>query len=99
MTTNLSIFLQRIQGILNAIIPIIFGLAVVYFLWGLAQYILKADDEAGRQGARDIMLWGIIIIVVMVSIWGLVNIVIATIFGQTGVMISPPILPELPELP
>jgi hypothetical protein len=60
-------------NILNTLVPAIIGLAVVFFLWGLAKYVLKADDVEGRKSARQIMLWGVISIFVMVSLWGIVR--------------------------
>jgi len=62
-----------VGDILNKAVPVIIGLAVVYFLWNVAKYVLSAKEEA-RTG----MIWGIIGIVVMVSVWGLVSLVQGT---------------------
>lgn len=60
-------------GIIQALIPIVIGLAVLVFLWGVLQYVIRSDDP-GKAEARNFMLWGIIALFVMVSVWGLVNI-------------------------
>jgi predicted membrane protein len=62
----------KVKGILDAVVPVIIGLAVIYFLWNVAKYVLSAD---GKEEARTGMIWGIIGIVVMVSVWGLVALV------------------------
>jgi predicted Na+-dependent transporter len=71
------------------LVPVIIGLAVIFFLWGLAKYILKADDAEGRKSARQLMLWGVIIIFVMVSLWGLVRFV-DSLFALTDTKLPGP---------
>jgi hypothetical protein len=36
-------------------------------------YIWNAGDEGKRKEGRGIMIWGVVALFVMVSIWGLVN--------------------------
>jgi len=74
--------LTYITGIIsNSIIPLIFALAIVMFVWGVVQFfILNADEEAKRTQGKQFMIWGIIALAVMVSVWGLVNI-LGTTFG------------------
>jgi Kef-type K+ transport system membrane component KefB len=57
--------------ILQWLVVIFIALAVVYFLWGLLKFLRSSGDE--RAKARTDMFWGIIIIAVMVSVWGLVG--------------------------
>lgn len=59
-------------------IAIIIGLAVVYFLWGLLKYVKSAAGE-DKEEAKGVIVNGILILFVMVSIWGLVNLVAQTI--------------------
>jgi len=58
----------------ESIIPLIFILAVASFIWGVVQYVINSDEEGKRAKGRDFMIWGIIALVVMVSIWGLVQV-------------------------
>ncbi len=64
--------------ILGALLPLIMTLSVFYFLWALAKYMLKAGTE--QEEAKQQMLWGIIILFVMISVWGLVSILQETVF-------------------
>lgn len=66
-------FLTEIGGLISAAVPIVVGLAVLLFLWGLARFILNQDNEEARANARQLMIWGIVIIFVMVALWGLVQ--------------------------
>lgn len=52
---------------------------VVYF-WGISTNILKMKDE-GSQAFKAYFIWGIIAIFVMVSIWGIIELLQNTIFG------------------
>ena len=59
----------------NSIIPLIFSLSVVMFIWGVVQYVINSDEEAKKEKGKQFMIWGIIALAVMVSVWGLVQIV------------------------
>ena len=42
--TNSSSLFSAVKSILNAVIPIIIALAVVYILWGLVQSFVKGSE-------------------------------------------------------
>ena len=72
--TNLSNFQQMangLAGIVSTLIPVAFGLAILFFFWGLATYIIGKDQD--KEVAKKRMLWGVIAIFIMASIWGIVN--------------------------
>lgn len=62
-------------GLLNLGIRIIFALALVLFFWGLVQFIMKSGDAKLRDEGKKRMIWGIIALFVMVSIYGILNFV------------------------
>jgi len=67
---NINLFIN------NTIIPLLYGLALLVFLWGMFKYfILGGGDEGSRKEGRQLMLWGIIGFVVMVSVFGIVNLI------------------------
>lgn len=75
--------LVTVEDILNALIPIIITLGVIYFMWGVIQYTTGKSDDAKKEG-RDRMIFGIIGLFVIVSIWGLVNLVSTTFDIEQG---------------
>lgn len=86
--------IESIQGfITSSLIPIVFTLALVFFLWGLAKFILNAGDEEARESGKKLMIWGLVAFVVMVSVWGLVALVRNTLGINNATTISPPGLP------
>lgn len=73
-STGIALTITTVGNLLGMLIPIILTLAIIYFMWGVLQYVTKGKDASGQAEARNTMLWGIIAIAVMVSIWGLVGI-------------------------
>ncbi len=61
--------------IAKSVFPLIFVLAIVMFVWGVVQYVINNDEEAKKAKGKQFMIWGIIGLTVMVSVWGLVRIV------------------------
>ncbi len=77
-----------INTINNVIVPVLFAVAFIVFLWGAFQtFIIGATKEETKEHGKNLMLWGLIGFFVMVSVWGLVNILTGTIsFGNnTGI--------------
>ena len=65
-----------INGLLKPVVPLLIGLAVVVFIYGVLTTVLSEGDK--KEEGKQYMLWGIIGIFVMVSVWGLVAIVSGT---------------------
>ena len=66
--------ISSLGNIINRLIPLIIGAAVLVFLWGVLKYVVSGDDAEKRADARGFMIWGIVALAVMVSVWGLVRI-------------------------
>ncbi|MCR4276078.1 MAG: hypothetical protein NUV90_01705 [Candidatus Parcubacteria bacterium] len=70
-----------IIGLLNTVVvPIIFAFAFAAFVWGVVNYFfLHGGEEAKREEGRKFVLWGLLGMVVLFSVWGFVNIVLSTL--------------------
>lgn len=75
--SNVADFLCRLTYLLNKVIPIVVALGVVYFIWGIVTYVV-ADEEEARKTGRDRIVYGLIGLAVISTIWGLVNILVKT---------------------
>ncbi len=64
-------------GFFNTLILLIFSFAFLAFIWGVAQYIVFPGNEERKQKGKNIIVWGIIVFVVMISVWGIVNLLSA----------------------
>lgn len=76
-------FLMESICLLRFIIPLLITLGVVFFIWGVIHYLLNPENSAKRDEAKQYILWAIIGLFVIVSMWGLVQIFRAT-FGFSG---------------
>ena len=65
--------------VLVTLIPILIGLAVLLFIWGLFRYFYSDGENTKKQAVR-IITYGLVSIFVMVSIWGIIYF-IASILG------------------
>ena len=79
--------LDTVTQWINLIIPFLLLLATLYFFWGLTKFILKAGNEEAQGEAKQIMIWGVVAVFVMVSFWGLVGFLSST-FDTTGAAIN-----------
>lgn len=59
--------------IINLLIPVVFGLAILFFFWGVAQFILHSDQEDAREDGKQRMLWGVVALFVIASIYGILG--------------------------
>ena len=75
-----------INTINNILVPVIFAIAFIVFLYGAFEaFILGANSADVKDKGKNLMLWGLIGFFVMVSVWGLVNILTGTIgFGNNS---------------
>lgn len=74
-------FVDAIIDIGNTIvIPIIFALAFIVFIWGVFKYfILHGSEEEARAEGRKFILWGLLGMALLFSVWGVLNILLSTL--------------------
>jgi len=88
---NLSEFGSTVIGIINnVLVPVLFAIAFIVFIWGVFQYfIYGGHDEEAKEKGKSLMLWGLVGFFVMVSVWGLVNILVGTFQTNTALPTTP----------
>lgn len=74
-----------IRNIIQPVIVLIFALAIMYFLWNVAQFIQNIDNKDEIEKFKKNAVWGIVAIFVMASMWGLVQILINSFVPGAGV--------------
>jgi len=60
-------------GLISVAIGIVVAIALLVFFWGLAKFIFNAGNEKVEDEGRNIMVWGLMALFVMVSTWGIVR--------------------------
>lgn len=83
--TNIGTFITSIGRLISQLLPIVVALALLAFFWGLAQFIFASGDEGAKDEGKRRMIWGIVALFVMVSVWGLVGFIGSALgVGQGG---------------
>lgn len=92
--TLLQGYKTSIVNIINDIlVPVLFAIAFITFFWGAFKYFIwGAENEMEKADGRKFAMWGIIGFVIILSIWGLVNLVTSTLALPNN---NPPNTPRL----
>ncbi len=78
LVMNIMAFLK------GKVIPLLFALATVIFIWGVIQYVVGSQGSETRiETGKKVMIWGIIGLAIMTSAWAIVAILCGT-FVQWG---------------
>ncbi|MFA6999750.1 MAG: hypothetical protein WC241_01405 [Candidatus Paceibacterota bacterium] len=77
--TTFETILIKVNQLLGYILPLLITVAVIYFVWGIVQFIMSSDEEA-KKGGRAKIINGLIGLFVIVAFWGIIGIVMNT-FG------------------
>ena len=70
---NIETLMRSIGRLVDIALPIVVAVALLGFFWGLVKFIFAQGNEEAKADAKKIMLWGIIALFVMVSVWGLIR--------------------------
>ena len=89
-TGTLLEIVADLGGIVTALIPILLGLALVVFFWGLIRYMFVDKGGKGANQAKSLMLWGLIALFVMVSVMGIIRLAQGTLGVGTDSQIPAP---------
>ncbi len=86
MITDFKSLVQAvIEGIFSPLTALFVALAVLYFFIGVVNFIKSGENESERTKGRNQIIFGLIGLAVMMSVWGLVSL-ITTSFGIDNVI-------------
>lgn len=76
---NVNNIIDKIAGFANTAVYLLVALAVLYIVYYTVMYFIKGKEgDEGRREAGMQILWGVVGLFVIISIWGLVNILVNT---------------------
>jgi hypothetical protein len=71
------------QTIVGGLVPIVTTLAIVYFIWGVIEYITASGDAEKEKEGRGRIIYGLLGVLVIFSLYGIINLLQST-FSITG---------------
>lgn len=74
---SFSTLIKKIVNVINLALPVVGGLIVLVFMWGVVRYVFSASGE--KSDSKALIIWGLVGIFVSVSIWGIIQIFRATL--------------------
>ncbi len=81
--------LSKIKSeIIVPVVALLFVAAVVYFMWGVVQYIYNMNNATKKEEGQRHMLWGVIGLAIMLSAFGIVNFVFNTVTNTNGTPVN-----------
>ena len=84
-STSFDGFIRNVESmIIDPIIGLLFALAIVYFLYGVFEFILNQANEEKKTTGKSHMLWGVIGITIMMGVWTILGIVLNTLGISKG---------------
>ena len=61
-----------VAEILNPLILLMFGVATLYFFWGLYKYVSGAYSDKDQDEGKGNIVWGLVGMAIMVSVYGII---------------------------
>lgn len=83
--TTVGSFLTYLStSIFRSLIAIGFMVAMLVFFWGVVVFIANAGNETKLKEGKKFLLWGVITLFVLFSVWGIIRLLTATFFSSGG---------------
>jgi len=67
------------------LVPFLLAIAFIVFLWNIVRYfIIGGANPEDQEKAKRVAMWGISTFVIIISIWGIVNLIVGDLgfWGQ-----------------
>jgi uncharacterized membrane protein YidH (DUF202 family) len=77
---TLDSFIGKVDTlIINPLILFLFALAIVFFLYGVLEFLMNQANEEKKTTGKSHMLWGIVGITIMMGVWAILGIILNTL--------------------
>ncbi len=85
--TTHSTFSSIIFGIvevMNSLVWLLSGIAILIFFWGLVRYISNSSGPKGQQEGRQLIVWGLISLFIIFSLGGILKLMCISFLGNAN---------------
>ncbi len=78
-STSLNGFIRNVDMmIIDPLIKLLFALAIVYFLYGVFEFLTNQANEEKKTAGKSHMLWGVVGITIMMGVWTILGVLLNT---------------------
>lgn len=84
---TLSGLIDMFVNILQRIIPLLGAVAFLLFIYGVARFIRSSGSEKELKDSKNIIIWGIVGLFVLMSVWGIISFMKSELGFGSGVVI------------
>ncbi len=77
MNQTLGSVIGLLIGLINQIVPVLITLGLVLFTYACVRYVMSAGE--GGESRRSTIVWSLIALFVVVSIWGILRVLCTTL--------------------
>ena len=78
--TTITSILDAFTATFGLFVSVGVGIALFVFIWGIVTFIVKSGDDKEIAAGKKRMIWGVVALFVIVSVWGLVAL-LGQLFG------------------
>ena len=88
--TDFKSLVNIFLGLINPLLLVLAGLSLLVFFIGLVAFIFQSGDVKAHEEGKARMKWGLVGLFVMVSLWGLIQLIYGNFFtGSIGFPLLP----------
>jgi len=81
--SSFSSIVQTLIGLMNMLVSVLAALALVVFFIGLVRYVKDSADAHDHVEGRERIIWSLIALFILFSIWGILALMSVTFFGSS----------------
>jgi hypothetical protein len=78
---NFQTLVGQIVDLINIVVPVLMAMALLLFFVGVARFIYESGDAHGHGEGKSMIIWGLVALFVLVSVWGIINVFKQALFG------------------
>lgn len=79
-TAPVATFVGKVNRyITNPLITLMFAAALVYFLYGMFEFLMNAEDAEARETGKQHMLWGVVGMFIMLAAFAILHLIERTL--------------------
>lgn len=76
-TADIFTLENAVLPLLSKLAGLLIVLAIMLFFWGLVRFISNASDAKAHEEGKKLILWGLISLLVIFSLWAIVGVILS----------------------